>query len=431
MAKAKVTKTTKKATKKKKKVAPEWDDNAPAPERPDTIDLSKGGDPLQESVQGWIKKHQSRRPKIRSEQEPYRYHSDILRFVERMEPSPLSYNRHTLLTDREGELFLLNTKRFFCVGGISDGGHVHLRSISSTEVPIGILLASCDVRNKMNKNFGSLILINGDEDAAELNEMVGIDKCGFPTMSFDCLHQFYSKLSFRTLIKKLTDNVLCVIDYSSDERRPLTKLHMASLKVVRKNNKVYQEKRLSLKPPEFGFTLVGEKLNEEWHRPGFVLLEDTKQSGATPGTGMMHLLLGQDEDTYFGCELSEACSSIDEALRSLVPEELQERNDLVRQGEWFMVPVPLSEVPAEKDAVLLFDGDHSGYAEGEVWLPLDRPESKQHFVHGAGRVSQDGQVYVDGCTLEHEDHEAADGGSGWVTFRKNTAVRSFSQEGVD
>jgi hypothetical protein len=47
-----------------------------------------------------------------------------------------------------------------------------------------------------------------------------------------------------------------------------------------------------------------------------------------------------------------------------------------------------------------------------------------------GRVGKDGKTYILNPTLQHEDHGDVDA-HGWFTVVRNTAVVSFSQEGVD
>ena len=146
----------------------------------------------------------------------------------------------------------------------------------------------------------------------------------------------------------------------------------------------------------------------------------------------MYMLFGVDDSAYFGCELPCRAASIDEAFRALTPDHLHGVSGLVRQGEWFMVPVKEKDVPDPKDCVLLFNARADAWEDEVVFLPLDHPDSNCHVIGTTdGRVGRDGKVYALSACLDHQEHGTTDAGSKWVTFEKNTAVRSYSQEGVD
>jgi hypothetical protein len=179
----------------------------------------------------------------------------------------------------------------------------------------------------------------------------------------------------------------------------------------------------AIKPPQPGFTMInyqGSTRTAEWHRTGTVLLTD----------GKMYILMGRDGDQYFGVELPDACSTIQDAQAMLVPEDAQ---GCQRQGEWFAVPVPREEVPEKRDCALLFETWKSSYGNNsEIYLPIEDDDSNHHSIFTSdGRVGKDGVFYAFCPTVCHDEHEELCPGDGWYRFVRNTAVRSFSEEGVD
>lgn len=261
--------------------------------------------------------------------------------------------------------------------------------VEKDEVPSGLIL-STKRRTEGNEAYKVLMLLNGDEnsDSEGPEHSFVNDFEGMPVCSFSCLGRFYNKPG--EALRRLSNGKLKVVDFTSDVRIPLDK----------KNRK---------KAPAPGFTKVGSS----WHRSGTTLLQDDEKE--------MCLLLGQDEGTYFGVELPKMVNSIDAAFKVLTPKEVLGK-DYVRQGEWFMIKVPANEVPLHKDCILEF--------RDEVILARDSDESNEHCLYGQGRVGKDGRVYVNNGRVDHNEHAQIQM-DGWATFYKNTAVRAFSQEGVD
>jgi hypothetical protein len=97
--------------------------------------------------------------------------------------------------------------------------------------------------------------------------------------------------------------------------------------------------------------------------------------------------------------------------------------------------VPPEEVPEKNDCALLFESWQPGGYGGtncEIYLPIEDEDSNHHCVYtGDGRVGKDGVFYAQAPTLTHEEHDDLTPGNGWYRFVRNTAVRSFSEEGVD
>jgi hypothetical protein len=59
----------------------------------------------------------------------------------------------------------------------------------------------------------------------------------------------------------------------------------------------------------------------------------------TTSGGGRHLLVGCDERQLFMCELPKPCTSIKQAHEALRPKSLPKNEKVIRQGEWFFVPV--------------------------------------------------------------------------------------------
>lgn len=235
-----------------------------------------------------------------------------------------------------------------------------------------------------------------------------------PTISFNCLAQFY-KDDHNLVLKKFKNKELVVLDFEFDESVPITKAQKEQIVAAKKKEKATGiAAPLKIKSPKLGYTLVGNK----WHRPGAVLLHDKKEN--------WFILVGQDEGTYFGVELQGSCSTINEALESLVPNEARGQK-YVRQGEWFIVNVDPKIVPEEKDCLAAYDYNNGS----SLYLPRETPDSNIHWVDsGDVRFTKDGKMYALNPTLSHDQHSDVDM-KGWCTFYKNTAIRSYSQDGVD
>lgn len=270
-------------------------------------------------------------------------------------------------------------------------------AVESGSPPSAILVES----KKRPARTKRLMLVNGDQNGdnePDLSFVGEFSNLEMPTTSFACLERFFSE---KEGLKRLYTGKMKVVDYTTDERRPLSEEDKKVLS-RKKNNRP--------KPPEPGFTLVGR----EWHRSGTVLLQDQERG--------MCVLMGQDEGTYFGVELPKMAKSIAEAFQILIPKEVGEK-EFTRQGEWFMVPVDEKEVPEHADCVACDD-----YS---IILPLESADSNHHSVNSSDiRIGKDGLVYAYDPDVEHDDH-ASISGNGWFTFYRNTALRSYSQEGVD
>lgn len=246
-------------------------------------------------------------------------------------------------------------------------------------------------------------LINADEDVLNLTTHPLLKDQ--PTFSFNCLAQFYNQKLFPTL-NKLVSGEISLVDFDCSESKNFTKDELKQLK--KDKNEVKKN------PPGLGFSMTG--LN--WHKSGSVLLYDSKIDKS--------ILLGQDEGTYFGCELVDNPKSVKQAFQSLIPKEVGKKK-FIRQGEWFFINVDKKDVPKLTDCCL-----SGSYYTGGIHLPLESEDSNKHEISDCSelRVDCSGRVFVLNPTISHNQHEDLTM-NGWCRFYKNTALRSFSEEGVD
>ena len=304
-------------------------------------------------------------------------------------------SRHIIVLTSDNRFMTANTM-------MSPSGFFDQRikeAIESGSPPSAILVQF--LHKKRPVGIKRLMLVNGDQNGDNDPDLSFVDEFSnleMPTTSFACLERFFKE---KEGLKRLCNGKMKVVDYTTDERRPLSE---EDKKVMsrKKNNRPT--------PPEPGFTLVGR----EWHRSGTVLFQDQERG--------MCILMGQDEGTYFGVELPKMAKSIGEAFQILIPKEVVDK-PFTRQGEWFMVPIDEKEVPEHADCVACDDCS--------IILPLESADSNHHRVESNDvRIGKDGKVYAYDPQVDHEDH-ASISGNGWHTFYRNTALRSYSQEGVD
>jgi hypothetical protein len=236
---------------------------------------------------------------------------------------------------------------------------------------------------------------------------------GAPSISFNCAARFFTHKPSRrasstdvqpserlSLAKLFVDGILKVSDFHPDEIRELS---------------ASEKKSKNPAPPQTGFTRV----RNSWHRPATVLVNDTRKGGRS-------YLFGQDEGTYFGVELLHKVTTVDAAFKDLVPKKAQGRSDALRQGEWFAVPVLTSEVPTRLDLA-------GTILNSYVVLPFGSDSDNEHRLYAPeARLAKTGQLFACEFDIDHGEHSRLSGKSKtWYTFYRNTAVRSFSESGVD
>jgi hypothetical protein len=73
----------------------------------------------------------------------------------------------------------------------------------------------------------------------------------------------------------------------------------------------------------------------------------------------------------------------------------------------------------------------SAFSNSELALPIETIDSNLHTINASEiRVGYDGYIYALSPCVFHDEHVEING-NGWCTFYKNTAIQSFSQQGVD
>lgn len=261
-----------------------------------------------------------------------------------------------------------------------------------------------DVEGVILFRKGEILLVNnGDGETAEPVE-------GFPTLSFRCLGRFFTsneKELTRAGIEALARGKL--LDYSVDTRIKLT---AAEKKLL------HNDEHKLVKP---GFSLLDlDDDSTVWHRSATCLVS---YKGST-------ILLGVDEGTYFGCELRDKVETIEQAFESLVPKPIRGKN-CPRQGEWFAERIDDKKAPKITDAIAIGGVDNEdNWADLSVALPVEGPDSSLHVVNGDNVYITKNGIEALNPLISHRDHRDLEL-KGWYRFHRNTAIRSFSEEGVD
>jgi hypothetical protein len=156
--------------------------------------------------------------------------------------------------------------------------------------------------------------------------------------------------------------------------------------------------------------------------------------------------MGVDDDQYFGCELPEdkIITSIEEAYTALIPKHIRhvDPSDLKRQGEWFFVQLdgePTDYVGCTKHQINTADVDLQYVLRSRN----DSPQSNTHVVicyqqfyytvndtfgiNGGKPIPIFGQAEV----MHNEHLPLRIPVNSWWWPIENTALRSFSEQGVD
>lgn len=324
----------------------------------------------------------------------------------------LTYGDGIILSlDREDDLESIAT---FCL--IKDNILYHLDDqldsfrLEQVKSRIKDALKTYVVRGVFISNPQIKLILNGDNDRwdGDANEFVHeLIDLKLPTTSFACLNRFYTDKSDEVAVQMLASGQLKIVEYNCDDTKSLSA----------EDRKVLRRKKNNIpKPPEAGYTLIHSGKGYNWHRSGTVLFQDDKKN--------MTILQGQDEGTYFGVELPTKCKTIKEGYNSLIPSEIRNKKvAYIRQGEWFMVSVAEKDVPKLKDC--------AAYSATDMCLPIENEDSNIHRIEAYDiRVSKNGLIYAKNPEVYHDEHQSISK-EGWNTFYKNTALRAFSQEGVD
>ena len=276
--------------------------------------------------------------------------------------------------------------------------------------------------NIQNKGFKHIVVLDADEsdggDIVSDIEYTYETTFGMPLVSFNLLARLVFHRSEEIVdqkyrngaIKMLRDGVIRVIDYVPDSTIPVSDEEIEKwFAAKRKDQYAKMEDILKRK----GYTLL--ITSSLWHKPSTVVLENKESKE--------YYLIAQDEDTYFGVELPECPKTVVGGYKILAPKITYGKNCL-RQGEWFFVPTNESKVPRNEDAIIT--------NVKSFWMGKEEDGNTHVVTCEEMRVGIDGRVFVMNGEMSHEDHEQLFfDHSIWYEIVKNTAIRSYSQEGVD
>ena len=272
---------------------------------------------------------------------------------------------------------------------------------------------------------GNELLINADEEVADLEFVGSSNYEDKPCVSFNCLVNLVEDkviTSTSAREKILGKAKIEIIDFSTAETRKISKSLQERLSAARKSSNfrflVWGAKQT---PPAPGFSLV-DGSPAKWHKSATVLIRHGKRT----------FLMGQDEGTYFGCILADNPSSIDAAYVSLMPKEARGVKGVLRQGEWFAIPVQNQKsVPDQfsPETILWTDINNDNTA---LCFGIEDDNSNHHHFTGEVIITKDGRYFARNFEIHHDEHAVMRGENDvWYNFARNTAKASYSAERVD
>lgn len=258
-----------------------------------------------------------------------------------------------------------------------------------------------------------LVLVNGDDGGAAIDtEEYQSDGFSLLTISFRCLARFLGVERTPTKDDIVTALKGCrVAEFHPEERKSGPKG----------------------KKPGPGFVYIGRNT---WHRSPNVLLT------LTIGDVRKYIIMGVDEDQYFGCQLSEPVFSIEDAYKSLMPVHIRNtpKENIRRQGEWFFIKLDgkIEDYAGVKKLTV-----NNNYHNDEVLHYLrgrnDNELSNTHIVScnvmyeiADSLNINDGKpipLFVNG-RVNHNQHDDLFLNGHWWAI-ENTALQSYSEDGVD
>lgn len=226
-----------------------------------------------------------------------------------------------------------------------------------------------------------------------------------PTVSFTCIARLLD-IDVMNVGFMINSREIEILDYTGDQ----------SIKIPYKERRKFENKDLSeinkFAPKGYSYNYI----EQCWHMSSTVLF---KHEG-------VYYIIGQDEGSYFGCELSGKPKTIEAAFEDLKPKQVCGVEGVLRQGEWFLIPVKETEVPDFSFNVI------RGYAS--IVLPMESKESNEHNLCGDICIDfKTGRIFAQEIELWHEEHDGINTRltNGWYEIVRNTAVRSVSVQGVD
>jgi hypothetical protein len=371
--------------------------------------------------------------------ESYAGHCDFTQFV-KTGASPIKYGKHYLFQiDDCSDWYVEKNGLVYYLGCNSFAWYSTDPATNSIAVCDNSLLNAVlvPIKNSKQKYF---VVYNGDEEEPDNDyadpriEPVGIKEIPKQlTISFNCLSLFYCDRVTTEQIARvasyLVKNQIEILDFIPDETIKVNSREQKKIATWYEASRDFKVGFFGQKkdpgpcpvdPPKKGFTYVPHTWAGSigtWHRAATAVLFDKKSN--------FTMLLGQDEGSYFGCELADNPKTIHK--ESLKPEAARKVKNVKRQGEWFMVPAKEPEV---EDVVLRIGRVTEDDLNTDISLHRDDRFSSEHLVRSAQiRVDKNGIVYAFQPKLVHAELIAEK--AGWYAFHCNTAKRSFSVDGVD
>ena len=273
--------------------------------------------------------------------------------------------------------------------------------------------------------IGNELLINADEDVSDLDFIASGKYKERPCVSFSCLVNLIedkvitSASARESVLDKANIEILA---FHLAETRKITKTLQTALTAARKSSNFrFLAWGAKQTPPAPGFSLVNTS-PATWHKSATVLIRSGKRT----------FLMGQDEGTYFGCILADNPSSIDDAYTSLMPKEARGVKGVLRQGEWFAIPVKNQKsVPNQfsPETILWSDIEND---DTSLCFGIEDDSSNHHHFRGEVIITKDGRYFARDFEISHNEHASMFGENGiWYTFARNTAKSSYSAERVD
>jgi hypothetical protein len=250
------------------------------------------------------------------------------------------------------------------------------------------------------------MLVNGDEFGYDDDREDIIQKLqktyGANTTSFNCLFEAGVRIG---------DHIDLEILDSHDDLNKIFKKGNKQFKDLEKNVPRGATLRIHRNYQKKTGKYTGAVWAKSLHRAGATLLK----------LGDRTFIASIDEDNYYVIECCKPVKTLVKAFRDLKPSkvrswEKKNKTEAIRQGEWYFIPAPKSVKMREANSF------------ADTALPMKSTDSKPHICSWIEEIK--GRQYVSGY-VHHDDHDTVMLGNDIYEALENTAVGSWSIEGVD